>query len=872
MTAGGTIVKRYPIVVVCLLLLVMLPASGLCAGLKDLPDGALVRLRDRVVSAAFADCFYIEEPDRSSAMRVDGMSVYYVSRGDVVEISGVLTTQSGERTILVNSDVPTHFVTTLDSGYALPRPLGMNNKAIGGGNAGPYTPGVGLSAGLNNTGLLVTVWGTTTTNVSYGQYGDSIYYLDDGSGLPGEWNNIGVRVSDDFTRWPGIGEYLCVTGVVACEVPPGATATVARIRAVDYTPSAPGTGTGTLTGTVTAGASAANRTVRIYGTGGSTTCTLGVNGSGSYTLPGISAGDHTFSAELPGFTRDTTKVTITANQTATRHFTLSGAQAQFIVTADPGAIPACSGQSSTVTAIAYYDSGVACGNADLTFRTDRGQFVSHVHTQETHVTTDARGKATVQLWQGGDSAGIARVTVSSASPVASASIDVPMACPIPPNVFATGVGSGKIAVYWDTCPGAPGYEVYRGVVEGGSKSVVTGTAVPAFEGSSKTLFVDQVSADDTTYYYAVRAVYNCGVSDMSGEDSAVANSAAIPWDTRNPTSIGNAVFARSPESVTCPVDIIAPDGTVYTYGLSPVLPAVAGPPGPEPADASLALSGGTETEPSNAHYGPYRKVESYPGYRKETAGVSLPTVTNTNISPVHYPDSAQRIERGHYVPCSSSGDTPFMYLGSLGQRNEPVDAGLRYEASDGKWNLFLRFGNRIYWVFDPNMPAGANPQGYPTPSTGHPWIEFARGSQVLLEYWCAKDRDALGKQMKSGVWLRATGTTGQRAVFAEANGHPQNGAGVSMKRVSQIAQYLPVNFPKAARSQYAVGFQKSGSYLLEAEWTGVQIYDATRAWWVDATHARFKQEFPGNNVDENLITYFMETPYYSEKHIDIDLR
>ena len=132
-------------------------------GLKYLPDGAYVHLRDRVVSSAFGDNFYIEEPDRSSAIRINGMYAYYPSAGDLIEISGVLTTEGGERTILVDSSNPAHFVTTLDSGYTIPRPLGMVNKVIGGGIAGQYTQGVGSSVGLNNTGLLVTAWGKVWT-------------------------------------------------------------------------------------------------------------------------------------------------------------------------------------------------------------------------------------------------------------------------------------------------------------------------------------------------------------------------------------------------------------------------------------------------------------------------------------------------------------------------------------------------------------------------------------------------------------------------------------------------------------------------------------------------------------------------------------
>jgi hypothetical protein len=840
-------------------------------GLKYLPDGALVHLQDRVVSATYYGFFYIEEPDRSSAIRVDA-EYAYPSVGDLVEISGVLTTNGGERAILVEAKDPMHFVNVIDSGCPVPRPLGMPNKSIGGGPAGLYAPGIGSSVGLNNTGMLVTAWGRVTTDVNYGPDGTPYYYIDDGANLQGEPGYTGIKVYD-YSRWPTIGDYLTLTGVASSEFVIGTATSIACLRATDYTPPASGIGAGTLSGLVMADASAAGKVVRIYGTGGSTTCTLDGNGSGSYTIPNVRAGDHTFSADLLGYTRDTAKVTVTNGQTTTHNFTLTAAQARLIISAAPSTITACTGDPSTVTVFVYHESGTACANSIVTLETDLGQFAESAHIQEIQTTTNASGLATVQLWQGNDPPGIAHLTVNATSPTTSGSLDVPIVCPVPKSLFATGVGSGKIAIYWDVCPNSTGYEVYRGTVSGGNKDLLTGTPQPAFENSSRMVFIDQTAVDDTTYYYSVKAVYSCGVSEASDEVDALTNSAAIPWDTRDSASIVTAALVRSPEPISCPVDVIGPDGTVYSTGRSPVLPPVAGPPGPEPADVSLGsqmMAAGTENEPNNAHSGPYRKIESYPGYRKETAYAVLPAAGNIKVTPATYPPGSQRRKKGKLVPCTNSGDIPYMYLGSLGSHNEHVDAGLRYEPSDGKWNLFFLIGpTRTFWVFDPNMPEGADPQEYPTPPTGNPWLEFNCGSPVLLEYWCGKDKNPQNKRMKNGVWLRGTGTTGQRAVFAEVNGHPEGGSGVAMKRVSSIGQYLPVNYPRGT-TQYDLGYQKSGSYFLEGEWTGVQVYDQTRAWYVDADHARFKQEFPVS--DANVVTFHMEAPYYWENHINIDLR
>ncbi len=313
------------------------------------------------------------------------------------------------------------------------------------------------------------------------------------------------------------------------------------------------------------------------------------------------------------------------------------------------------------------------------------------------------------------------------------------------------------------------------------------------------------------------------------------------------------------------MDVIGPDGTVYTSEGSVILPPALGAYGPAPVDVSRDTTPPVSGDSwDNAHAGPYRKVESYRNYWRINGNVTLPTSPNhIHIAPTAYPTGTMAMSGGRLVPAANSGDIPFFYLGSQGAGGEEISAGLRCEPSDNKWNMFIRVGpSRLFWVFDPNPPAGYDDGQYPTPVNNPHWLDFSSGSTVTLDYWCGKDHDAQQHPWRSGVWLRATGGAGERACFTEVSGHPQGGYQVSVKRVFSMGQLLPFN--------YDAGYTKSGSYFIGAQWSGLQIYDMTRSWPLDAVHSCYKQEFPAG--DENVVTYFMNVPYTSEKDINIDLR
>ncbi len=95
-------------------------------------------------------------------------------------------------------------------------PLGMGNRAIGGGDLNAATPGVYQGQGLNNVGLLIRSWGVVTFVDSSSDY----FYIDDGSGMMDYYTEgIGVRVyygglaTGNSITPPLAGQIVAVTGI-----------------------------------------------------------------------------------------------------------------------------------------------------------------------------------------------------------------------------------------------------------------------------------------------------------------------------------------------------------------------------------------------------------------------------------------------------------------------------------------------------------------------------------------------------------------------------------------------------------------------------------------------------------------------------------
>ncbi len=204
------------------------PGLSSCRGAKDLADGTRADMKDQVVTAIFSSdgCIYVEEPDRSSAIRV-AYAGTGLTLGDRLSISGTVGTRvvSGypaERVINPTS------VSKLSSGAAL-GPLAMGCKAVGGALAG-VVPGVKDGVGTNNMGLLVKIAGKVTKVL--GTYA----FIDDGSRLEnisGLGPEVGVMVKCPSTPTFGIGSIVSVTGIIEGSIPTGWTTNRRYIRCRD---------------------------------------------------------------------------------------------------------------------------------------------------------------------------------------------------------------------------------------------------------------------------------------------------------------------------------------------------------------------------------------------------------------------------------------------------------------------------------------------------------------------------------------------------------------------------------------------------------------------------------------------------------------
>jgi len=176
--------------------------------LKRKEDGASVSCGGAVVSAAFADFFYIEADDRSSGIRVDKAG-HGLSAGMRADVSGVMSTNAdGERYI--------DAATAVQCGYGTVEPLVLVIRAVG-GEDWEYVPpstvgqqGVKYGSGLNNIGLLIAATGRVT------YVGVGHFYVDDGSGVCDDSGSAGIKVLAAGLTLPLVDQYVKVTGISSC--------------------------------------------------------------------------------------------------------------------------------------------------------------------------------------------------------------------------------------------------------------------------------------------------------------------------------------------------------------------------------------------------------------------------------------------------------------------------------------------------------------------------------------------------------------------------------------------------------------------------------------------------------------------------------
>lgn len=166
---------------------------------KALPSGTYVSLAGKVLTAVFPDRTYVQEPDRSSGIRIE--AVTSTAPGSLVNVLGKMDTVDAERAL---SEAQ---ISGPSGNPGLPVALSLSNFALGGASFSTLAPGVVNGSGLNNLGLWVRVYGTVTATSASGFRINDGSLADDGSGSPGVWVDSG-----SFHK-PDAGAFALVTGI-----------------------------------------------------------------------------------------------------------------------------------------------------------------------------------------------------------------------------------------------------------------------------------------------------------------------------------------------------------------------------------------------------------------------------------------------------------------------------------------------------------------------------------------------------------------------------------------------------------------------------------------------------------------------------------
>ena len=173
----------------------------------SIPNGPGLSIRNKVVTAALSGTFWLEEINRSAAVKV--VSSAAVVRGNTVSIAGVLGMSGSQRALIGDVVINPGGV----SGFAAP--VGMLLRSLGGAAVNASTPGVSQALSAYNVGLRVRCWG----NVTYynaGSPSDRFFYIDDGTGLSDGSGHAGVKVRCGSIMPPTTG-MVTVTAIVTTE-------------------------------------------------------------------------------------------------------------------------------------------------------------------------------------------------------------------------------------------------------------------------------------------------------------------------------------------------------------------------------------------------------------------------------------------------------------------------------------------------------------------------------------------------------------------------------------------------------------------------------------------------------------------------------
>jgi|GEM_PF-806313 len=168
---------------------------------KKQAEGTRVYLLGKIVTAVYADCVFIEEPDRSAGIRCP-VAASDLRVGDVVDISGKIATQNGEIVITGAS-----FSRVGAAGSVSPIGMSLRSLALG---------------GIDTNGLLVRVSGQVVRTGAY------YFILSDGAKVNSPRGLRGVEIRIDGANVPDDGAFVTVTGVACREAVNGIPAPVIR--------------------------------------------------------------------------------------------------------------------------------------------------------------------------------------------------------------------------------------------------------------------------------------------------------------------------------------------------------------------------------------------------------------------------------------------------------------------------------------------------------------------------------------------------------------------------------------------------------------------------------------------------------------------
>jgi len=167
---------------------------------KRLAIGSVVNLKGKVVTAVFSDCVFVEEMNRTSAIRcvVSGSSL---EPGMIVDVTGSINDRYGEK--VINSAVLTD--TTMRGEV---KPLYISNDFS-------TRPGIDL------TGMLIRVFGRVKRS------GDGYIVVSDGSYMVSPRGVTGIEIRTASSGLP-VGSYVTATGVACREIANSYVVTVIR--------------------------------------------------------------------------------------------------------------------------------------------------------------------------------------------------------------------------------------------------------------------------------------------------------------------------------------------------------------------------------------------------------------------------------------------------------------------------------------------------------------------------------------------------------------------------------------------------------------------------------------------------------------------